>query len=98
MQKKIEKKFLVSEIMASEMAAVNCLYYEGNACHNKSMGSETVLRLCMSVREIFCYPIAFIDINKYAKLPSSRFQKWFFRLTMPVVKVSSETGFFYTFI
>ena len=37
MQNKIHKKFLVSQIIASEMAAVNCLYYEGNACHNKSM-------------------------------------------------------------
>ena len=37
MQEKIEKKFLVSEIIASEMAAVNCLYYEGNTCHDKSM-------------------------------------------------------------
>ena len=63
MQKKIEKKFLVSQIIASEMAAVNCLYYEGNACHNKSMGSETVLRLSMSVREIFSNAIAFTMIN-----------------------------------
>ena len=37
MQKKIQKKFLVSEIIASEMTAVNCLYYEGNTCHGKSM-------------------------------------------------------------
>ena len=37
MQKKIKKKFLVSEIIASGMAAVNCLYYEGNTCHGKSM-------------------------------------------------------------
>ena len=37
MQKKIEKKFLVSEIIAPEMAAVNCLYYVGNTCHGKSM-------------------------------------------------------------
>ena len=37
MQKKIEKNCLVSEIIASEMAAVNCLYYEGNTCHDKSM-------------------------------------------------------------
>ena len=63
MQKKIEKKFLVSQIIASEMGAVNCLYYEGNACHNKSMRSETVLRLCMSVREIFSNAIAFTMIN-----------------------------------
>ena len=37
MQKKIEKKFLVSEIIAYEIAAVNCLYYEGYTCHGKSM-------------------------------------------------------------
>ena len=37
MQKKIKKKVLVSEIIASEMAAVNCGYYEGNTCHGKSM-------------------------------------------------------------
>ena len=36
MQKKIQKKFLVSEIIASEIAAVNCRYYEGNTCHDKS--------------------------------------------------------------
>ena len=36
MQKKIKKNFLVSEIIASEMAAVNCRYYEGNICHGKS--------------------------------------------------------------
>ena len=63
MQKEIQKKFLVSEIIASEIAAVNCLYYEGNACHNKSMRSEKVLRLCMSVREIFSNAIAFTMIN-----------------------------------
>ena len=37
MQKRIPKRFLVSEIIASEMAAVNCLYYERNTCHGKSM-------------------------------------------------------------
>ena len=37
MQRKIEKKFLVSEKIASEMAAVNCLYYEGNTCRGQSM-------------------------------------------------------------
>ena len=37
MPKKIEKKFLVSEITGSEMAAVKCLYYEGNTCHGQSM-------------------------------------------------------------
>ena len=37
MQRKIEKIFLVSEIIGSEMAAVNCLYYEGNTCHGRSL-------------------------------------------------------------
>ena len=37
MQKKIQKIFLVSDIIASEMAAVNCLYYEGNTCHGRSL-------------------------------------------------------------
>ena len=37
MEKKIEKKFLVSEIIPSEMATVYCLYYEGNTCHGKSV-------------------------------------------------------------
>ena len=37
MQEKINKKFLVSMIIASEMAAPSCLYYEGNTCHGQSM-------------------------------------------------------------
>ena len=37
MQRKIQKIILVSDILASEMAAVNCLYYEGNTCHGQSM-------------------------------------------------------------
>ena len=37
MQKQIQKNFLVCEIMASEMAAGNCLYYKGNNCHGRSM-------------------------------------------------------------
>ena len=37
MQKKVEKKCLDSEIVTSEMAAVNCLYYEGNTCYRRSM-------------------------------------------------------------
>ena len=37
MQRKIEKIVLVSDIIACEMAPVNCLYYEGNTCHGQSM-------------------------------------------------------------
>ena len=62
-KKKIEKKFLVSEILASEMAAVNCLYYQGNTCHGQSICYQTVLRLCISVTKIFCNAVAFTAIN-----------------------------------
>ena len=34
---KIEIIFLVSEIIASDLAVLNCLYYEGNTCHGQSM-------------------------------------------------------------
>ena len=37
MQEKIHQKLLLSEIIASEMAPVNCLSYEGNTCHGQSM-------------------------------------------------------------
>ena len=33
--KTIQKNFLVCEIMASEMATVNFLYYKGNNCHGQ---------------------------------------------------------------
>ena len=37
MQKKIPKIFLVFEITACELAALNCLYYKGNTCDGQSM-------------------------------------------------------------
>ena len=37
MQKEIQKRFLVTEIIASELAALSCFYYEGNTCHGQSM-------------------------------------------------------------
>ena len=63
MQKKIQKKFLVPDIITSEMAAVNCLYYEGNTCHGWSMRKHTALRHCISVRASFSNAIAFTMIN-----------------------------------
>ena len=35
--KKNSEKVLVTEIIASELAALNCYYYEGNTCHGQSM-------------------------------------------------------------
>ena len=33
----IDKKFLETEVIASELGALNSLYYEGNTCHGQSM-------------------------------------------------------------
>ena len=63
MQRKIQKIFLVNGIIPSEMAAVNCLYYKENICHGQLMPQEIVLRLFISVREIFLNAIAFTVIN-----------------------------------
>ena len=37
MKKKIEKKFVVFEIIASEFVALNCLYKEANTCHRQTV-------------------------------------------------------------
>ena len=37
MQNKIQEKFLVFRIIASELVALNCLYYADNACHRHSI-------------------------------------------------------------
>ena len=37
MLKKIQKNFFDFEIVASELVALNCLYYADNACHLQSM-------------------------------------------------------------
>ena len=36
-KKKDQTKILVSQKSASELAALNCFYYEENTCHGKSM-------------------------------------------------------------
>ena len=37
MRREMEKKFFVSEIIVSELVALNCLYSEENTCHWESM-------------------------------------------------------------
>ena len=37
MQREIEKKPFVSEIIVSELVALNCLYKEENTCHRQSV-------------------------------------------------------------
>ena len=37
MQKTIQKKFFVSEIIPSELVPLNCIYQADIACHRQSM-------------------------------------------------------------
>ena len=37
MKKKIGRKFIVLDIITSEVVALNCLYQEENACHRHTV-------------------------------------------------------------
>ena len=53
MQRKINKKPFVFEIIVSGLLALNCLYKEENTCHRQSMCTETVLRVFIALTETF---------------------------------------------
>ena len=67
MQRKIEKKLLVFEIIACEWVALNCVYEEENTCQRHSLCSETDLSCYVSLKETFRDSIALPLINKYGK-------------------------------
>ena len=67
MQQKFQKKFLLFQIIASDLAALNCLHQEENTCDGPSMRQQTVFSLFISIREISSNPTAFTVINNYAK-------------------------------
>ena len=67
MQKKVQKRFFLFEIIPSELVALNCLYLEENTCFPQLMCKLKVLRFCISLRETFSNSIAFTVINKYGK-------------------------------
>ena len=67
MQKKIEIKSFLAQKIACELAVLNCVSCEGNTCHGQSMRSQTLLRLCISVRGFFSESTPFTVINNYAK-------------------------------
>ena len=67
MQRKIQKKSFVSEIIVSESVALNILYKEDNNCRGRSMCKQTVLRFRIALRWTFPYTIMFTGMNKYGK-------------------------------
>ena len=67
MEKKIQKKFFLLEIIPSELAALNCLYQKDNTSDRHSMCQKVVLRYCLSLRETFSNLIVLKVVNKYGK-------------------------------
>ena len=67
MQKKKSEKVFVFGIIASELVPLNCLYSADNACHRHSMCKQTVLGICLLLKETFSNGITFKVINKYFK-------------------------------
>ena len=53
MEPKIEKKLFVSEIIASQLVSLNCLYSEQVTFHQQPMSSQAGPRFSMSISETF---------------------------------------------
>ena len=67
MQNKIDKRFFIFGKIASELVPLNCFYEADNACHRHSMCYETVLGICLLLKETFSNGTTFKVINKYFK-------------------------------
>ena len=53
MQRKIEKRSFLCEIIVSELVVLNCLYKEENTFHRQSVCKQTVLRFFIALTETF---------------------------------------------
>ena len=67
-QEKIEEKLFVFEITSSELVALNCLYSEENTCHQQSMYEQTLIRLCIGLKETFSDSFTFKMITKFGNI------------------------------
>ena len=67
MEKEIRKKFFLFEIIASELVALNCLYYADIASHRLSICEQTTLVFFVSLKGTFPIATTFTVINKYSK-------------------------------
>ena len=67
MQPEVEKKCFVSDIIASELVLLNCLYSEQDTFQRHPMCKQAVGRLCMSIRDTIANSIELAVINEYDK-------------------------------
>ena len=64
MQKKIEEKSFLFEIIVSELFALNSLYLADKPCHRLSMCQQIVLGFCVSLKETSSNATTCTVINK----------------------------------
>ena len=62
---KIQKVFVVSDIVAFDLVSVKSHYYEENTYHRQSMCSQAVPRFQISLTEIFSNSILLRVIEKH---------------------------------
>ena len=93
-KKKKEKMFLVSEIIASENVAINCLFSEENTSFRQSVRQQRVLRYWESFRQTFKPELVSKGARNVVKLLSFIFQQCFRPFNVLLVERSSETGVF----
>ena len=67
MQQKIQKRFFVSEIIASELVSLNCNYKEQNTFHRQPICWQAVSGFCMPIRETFSNSISLPVIDELDK-------------------------------
>ena len=68
-EQNIEKKPVDFEIIASELNAVNSYYYEENTFHQQPKFKKRVLRVEISLTEIFSKSYLLREIRRYDKIP-----------------------------
>ena len=94
MQEKIDKKLFVFEIIASQLVALNGLYWSDHASHQLSMCWQTVLGFCVLVKETFSNATTLTLINKYCKDAAIQIATVFRYICRVVsLKVLWNTGF-----
>ena len=69
MQEKIQKKLFVFKIIPSKLVALNCLCSEDNTGHQQSMCQQTLIRLCIWLKQTFSDSITFKMIAKSGNGP-----------------------------
>ena len=91
LQKKNRKQFSVSGIIPSELVALNCLYWEENACHRQWMSQQDFAYLQEWLMKI-PYPSQW-SINM-VKVSPCRFEQCLSAFPMLVVEGYCETALF----